>query len=157
MKRLLLLIAPLLLLPLSGSAETQSCLQPTSGYAEHEGGQARADQVRQECVTYVTRECHLTGDEASILDRELTKYDRKKLVLWRERAELLDKLSKGDLSEYNYGQTLDRLLVIDVELRKCRQSLYQSLKPHFDNKKLAQIYLSIRHFKRDFSRSRHAK
>lgn len=157
MKRLLLLIAPLLLLPLTATAAELSHPRPVPESAELEGGQARAEQVRRKCVSHVTEECHLTEAESGILDRELAKYDLRKMTLWRERAELLDKLRKGDLSEYNYGQTLDRLLVIDVELRKCRQDFYQSLKSHFDSKKVAQIYLSIRHFKRDFSRARHGK
>lgn len=156
MKRLILILTSILLLSLP-AAHAASSGQMQASTAEHSGAQARADQIRKQCVAYISKECNLSEEEGQLLEGELVKYDRKKMALWHERVQLLDKLRKGDLSEYNYGQTLDRILEIDVELRKCRMDFYQSLRPRFGNKKIAQIYVAMRHFKRDFSRSRRGK
>lgn len=159
MKQLLtLLIANLMLISLPATAPARPSSQPQGAQLEHNGvQQARADELRKQCIAYVTKECELRTEEGKFLETELTRYDQKKMVLWRERAELLDKLSEGDLSDYSYGQTLDRVLQIDIELRECRKVFYQSLQPRFGNKKTSLIYLSMRHFKRDFSRTKHGK
>ena len=155
MNRLILtLIFLFVLLPLSlgkahGSAMAQLVPQPVTVGASPQA--PKAEQVRKECVAYVTRTCKLTADEATTLDSELARYDRKKMILWKERAELLDLLDDEDLSDYKYGKTLEKVLNLDVELKKCRLHLYLSLKPYFQNKKLGEIYIAIKDFKQDFS------
>ena len=156
MNRLILsLVFLFALLPLSlgkvhGSGTTQLvALSVTAGASADVI--PKADQIRQECVAYVVRTCRLNADEEKALDTELARYDRKKMILWKERAELLELLENGDLSDYKYGKTLERILNLDVELKKCRLRLYLSLKPYFQNKKLGEIYIAIRDFKQDFS------
>ena len=155
MNRLILtLIFLFVLLPLSlGKAHCSGMVQlaPQPISAGPTTQTPKADQIRKECVAYVTRTCKLTADEAKALDTELARYDRKKMILWKERAELLDLLENGDLSDYKYGKTLEKVLNLDVELKKCRLRLYLSLKPYFQNKKLGEIYIAIKDFKQDIS------
>lgn len=154
-KLILTLVFLFALLPLSlgrahGSSTAQLVPLPVTAGASADVI-PKADQIRQECVAYVVRTCRLNADEEKALDTELARYDRKKMILWKERAELLELLENGDLSDYKYGKTLERILNLDVELKKCRLRLYLSLKPYFQNKKLGEIYIAIKDFKQDFS------
>ena len=150
-KLILTLVFLFALLPLSlGRAHGSSTTLPVTAEASADVI-PKADQIRQECVAYVVRTCRLNADEEKALDTELARYDRKKMILWKERAELLELLENGDLSDYKYGKTLERILNLDVELKKCRLHLYFSLKPYFQNKKLGEIYIAIRDFKQDLS------
>lgn len=154
-KLILTLVFLFALLPLSlgkahGSSTAQLVPLPVTAGASADVI-PKADQIRQECVAYVVRTCRLNADEEKALDTELARYDRKKMILWKERAELLELLENGDLSDYKYGKTLERVLNLDVELKKCRLRLYLSLKPYFQNKKLGEIYIAIRDFKQDLS------
>lgn len=143
MRYLHLLLAPLLLLSLTLTAQAS----PES--------RKRADEIRRECVAFVTRECDLTAEEAHRLDAELTVYDRKRETLWRERADLLARLHKGEASDEEYGRMLDRVLELDIAVKECHRDFYAALKPHFDNRRLASIYLALRHFRHHFSKTHH--
>lgn len=154
-KLILTLVFLFVLLPLSlgkahGSVIAQLVPQPVTAGVSADVI-PKAEQIRQECVAYVVRTCRLNADEEKALDTELARYDRKKMILWKERAELLELLEDEDLSDYKYGKTLERVLNLDVELKKCRLHLYLSLKPYFQNKKLGEIYIAIKDFKQDFS------
>ena len=149
----LLLLSVLISLPhlkAHGSGLAQLVPEPVA-VGTRSSGTPKADQIRKECVAYVVQTCQLSADEERALDTELARYDRKKMILWKERAELLDLLDDEDLSDYKYGKTLERVLNLDIELKKCRLRLYLSLKPYFQNKKLGEIYIAIKDFKQDFS------
>lgn len=154
---LLSLIGVLLLaLSISPTTATAASLsQGTGPVVEHHRGQSpqdRAEELRKQCIAYVTKECQLTPEEAKVLDREAMKSDQRKMVLWRERAGLLHKIGEGGMTEEEYGEALDRVLELDVELRKCRQEFFQALKPHLSQEKRAKVYLAIIQFNRDFYR-----
>ena len=100
----------------------------------------------QDRLDHITEVAGLTAEEKAFVSAELTKYDDKRIELFKKGKELRDAMAKPGLTDKEYASLLEKVLDADLERTKETLNLFKRLESKLSPEKRAKVYVGLRTF-----------